>query len=261
MATPTDAPVFGSEVWLCGPFAKPRRLSEALADLLVVARESYAWPTTEKPAISQQRIIDLETETHRRIVQLDSANAHWIVQAVSRWGGNNASAQSVIANAPPARRSELAGLVGQLLNPDSVRGALEGLAKQPGIGLVMATKIYRFCDPHVGAALDRHSSYFFNSLQIRDDDGGTRPCTRFKREWANGKHRTSRLASYSMAGCFLNLNEYLATYLPLLRTVATLLNAQRGGFVCAASRTTKSWYAADVEMAAYYWWSRSARYR
>lgn len=255
MAPPLDAPAFDSHTYLCISLAEMLCSSEALADLLVDARENYTW--RETTAASQQKIIDLETETERRIRRLDAENAHWIVQKVSSWGGNYARAQSVIAAAPPAQKSRLASLIGKLLDPESARSALNELTKQPGVGLVMATKIYRFCCPGRGAAVDRHSSYFFNSLQVRGEGGESRPCTRFKREWASGKHRTSRLAIYSEATCSMNLNEYLATYLPLLGRIAGLLNVKRRGFVCAASRVTKLWRPADVEMAAYYWRSQN----
>jgi hypothetical protein len=257
MAAPIDAPVFGSDICLCGSLAGTLCPSEALADLLVEARENYAWPRAETAAASQQRIVDLETETRRRIVRLDAENAHWIVQQVSRWGRNKPKAQRVIDDAPPEQKSELASLITQLLGPDSTRSALHALTKQPGVGLVMATKIYRFCCPDIGAAVDRHSSYFFNSLQIRGEGRRSRPCTQFKRQWENGKRRTSRLAVYYETGCSFNLNEYLAAYLPLIRKIADLLNAKRGGFVCAASRVRKLWRTADVEMAAYYWWSKN----
>ncbi len=64
--------------------------------------------------------------------------------------------------------------------------ALRALAKQPGLSLVMASKVYRFCCPDVRAAVDRHSSYFFNSLPLQAEGGPVGNCTRFKREWANG---------------------------------------------------------------------------
>jgi len=54
-------------------------------------------------------------------------------------------------------------MIGWLLTSGSTEHALRELTKQPGLGLVMASKIYRFCSPHIGAAVDRHSSYFFNS--------------------------------------------------------------------------------------------------
>jgi hypothetical protein len=121
---------------------------------------------------------------------------------------------------------------------------------------VMASKVYRFCCPDVGAAVDRHSSYFFNSLPLQAEGGPVSTCTRFKREWANGQHKTSRLATFTDPSCEANLAECWSKYLPALATIAERLNSQRGGFLCAATKARRRWRPADVEMASYSWWSR-----
>jgi hypothetical protein len=121
----------------------------------------------------------------------------------------------------------------------------------------MATKIYRFCRPLEGAAVDRHCSYFFNSLDLIDVDGERAKCVIFKREWATGRHRTSRLANFTSRGLDANLREYVRRYLPLLVAIANCLNARSLTFTCAATGREKYWRPADVEMAAYQWWSRN----
>jgi hypothetical protein len=49
--------------------------------------------------------------------------------------------------------------------------AFDQLNNIDGIRLVIATKVYRFCHPDIGAALDRHVSYFVNSLEISQRTG------------------------------------------------------------------------------------------
>lgn len=105
--------------------------------------------------------------------------------------------------------------------------------------------------PLVGAAVDRHSSYFFNSLPVI----GHGFSTNFRREWANGRHTTSRLAIYQAARYRGNRTEYFAAYVPLLMCIARQLNVGGHQFVCAATGAIKQWTPADVEMAAYYWWA------
>src|ERR1017187_4598410 len=102
------------------------------------------------------------------------------------------------ARASSEQNCTFARLIKQLLTPLSATTALGALTKQSGLGLVMASKIYRFCCPDVGAAVDRHSSYFFNSLPLQVEGGPpVSTCTRFKRQWANGQYRASRLAIYT----------------------------------------------------------------
>ena len=255
MPPPNDAPAFSTEILLIESDRKNLRVSELLADLLSEAREQYVWGA-KSASESQEIIVRLESETARRLADLHGDSAQWIIQEVSRWGGNNETAIRTIASASPEQKQTFAELIGWLLTSGSTEHALRGLTKQPGLGLVMASKVYRFCCPHIGAAVDRHSSYFFNSLSVRDEAGKQRVCTQFTREWDNGKHKTSRLAIYTDPKRDANLKEYCATYLPLLAAIADALNSQRGGFLCATSRARRPWRPTDVEMAAYFWWSQ-----
>jgi hypothetical protein len=80
------------------------------------------------------------------------------VQRVSEWVGNRTKAKDVISNTSDTQKQQLAGFIRELLMPSSIKSGLRGLTGQPGIDLVMATKIYRFCTPSTGAAVDRHCS-------------------------------------------------------------------------------------------------------
>jgi hypothetical protein len=105
--------------------------------------------------------------------------------------------------------------------------------------------------PTVGASVDRHCSYFFNSSQIM----GLGLSTRFSREWSNGQHTASRLAIYQNAGYLQNRDGYFRAYLPLLSCISNALNMGGHNFMCAATRAMGNWTPTDVEMAAYYWWA------
>jgi hypothetical protein len=258
MPPPNDAPVFSTEIRLIESDQNELRVSDLLADLLSGARERYVWGAKAAPE-SQEVIVRLESEIARRLTDLHGDNAQWIIQEVSRWGGNNETAIRSVAFASAEQKQTFAELIGRLVTPLSPDHALRALSKQAGLGLVMASKIYRFCCPQVGAAVDRHSSYFFNSLSVYDTSGKPRVCARFTREWATGKHSTSRLAVYTDSKRDANLKEYCATYLPLLGAIADALNSQRGGFLCATSRIRRPWRPADVEMAAYFWWSQRVK--
>jgi hypothetical protein len=259
LAPPVDAPVFHSAIRLVR-LPQGWSISGKLADLLTDEREHYSW-NSNMAAVSQKNILDLEVEVARRIEHLDAGNAGWIIREVSHWGGNNQKAAQTLASASSQQNGTFARLIEQLLTPASAIDALRAFAKQPGLSLVMASKVYRFCCPDVGAAVDRHSSYFFNSLPLQAEGGPLGNCTRFKREWANGQHRASRLATFTGPNCEANLGEYCRAYLPALGTIAEVLNSQGGGFLCAATKTKKRWRPADIEMAAYSWWSRVDRYR
>jgi len=257
MPAPNDASVFGSELHILASEGGTLRLSDRLVELFVQSRERYAWPKKQTAEDSQKKIVDLEKQVHILTANLDGENAQLIVQEVSEWGGNNAKAKHAISCASHAQKQEFARLFSELLTPSATKSALQGLTVQPGVDLVMATKIYWFCVPRVGAAIDRHCSYFFNSLWDRRVLGAPRACAQFRREWANGKHRATRSATFSKAGPEWNLHQYLDTYLPLLAAIADSLNSMVGGFRCTASQNTKAWRPADVEMAAYHWWSRN----
>lgn len=230
-----------------------------LADVLSTSREQYVWKA-ESAKESQENVVRLELETARRIADLNGANAQWIALKVSRWGGNRATRK--VASWSSGQKSRVAELIKRLLIPASLKEALRELTEQPGLSLVMASKIYRFCCPQFGAAVDQHSSYFFNSLPALDESAKLiGVCTRFKREWSSGEHRQSRLATYTSLNCDLNLSEFCDTYIPRLTEIAQALNSKRSGFLCAASGATRLWRPTDVEMAAYMWWSRNAGQR
>ena len=259
MAAPTDTTVLG-DLHIRKDAEGVISLSGELAELLVQARSGYAWRASS--STSQQRIIDLERDTHERIESLNDEKAHWIIQQVSRWGGNRGSASPKIDHASPAEKREFAGLIQALLSPRSFEKALSGLSAKPGLDLVIATKVYRFCWPEGGAAVDRHSSYFFNSLDLMDADGKRTKCCQFRRQWDGKRTRagpTSRLAIYDPGGRGrdANLREYAHCYLPLLSAVAASLNGLGLTFTCAATGAKKGWRSADIEMAAYQWWSRN----
>lgn len=257
MPAPNETSIFGSDVFVSGSAESALSVSAGLTDLLIRARSDYAWPTSQTAGRSQQRIIDLENDVAERIANLDDDGTHWIVQQVSLWGGSNDPAQRSINTSSPNQKATLSTLLRELLNPDLLEDALDQLSEQPGLGLVMATKIYRFCQPQMGAAVDRHCSYFFNSIEMKEPGGRGAACTNFRREWATGLHRTSRLAIYSRTGKAVNLREYVRVYLPRLKAIAAALNLLGLSFKCAASGAAKTWTPADVEMAAYQWWSRN----
>jgi hypothetical protein len=257
MPAPNDASVFGSELHILASEVGTLWLSDALVDLFIQSRERYAWPKKQTAQESQKEVIDIEQQFHSLTANVDDENAQLIVQRVSTWGGNNATAKHAIRCASQAQKHEFARLILELLSPSTIKSALRRLAGQPGVDLVMATKIYRFCVPRAGAALDRHCSYFSNPLWDRRVPEAPRACTQFRREWTNGKHNTTRLATFSKTVREWNLDQYLDCYLPLLEAIAGSLNSRVGGFRCAASANRKAWRPADVEMAAYQWWSRN----
>ena len=233
------------------------RLSGVLTSLLVTARGNYDWPVGTSAATSQATIIALENKAANIIASLNASGAHSIVTEVSDWGGNNANTQAKIASATPKIRTKMLTAIQRLLLPNSLAVGLDELSDLPGLRLVMATKVYRFCCPDTGAAVDRHASYFFNSLKILDLTGVHHGSTNFKREWANGEHTRSRLAIYNSSYHKRDRAEFTEVYLPLLRQVAHFLNQCGAKYKCAATSKEKSWRPADVEMAAYYWWARN----
>lgn len=250
MAAPYNASSLPADVtlsWANGGNA----LSPALIRLFVATREAYDWPKGTGNAVSQQRIIDLEAFVRTRLTALSLSSAHEIVKRVSLWAGNNARSHSQIIAYSKQHQDLLQGAIIDLMDPARVSVGINSLCTLPGINLVIASKVYRFCAPMTGAAIDRHASYFFNSLY----DAGNAHCTSFLREWANGRHTSSRLAIYSTRGFSQNKDEYLNTYLPLIKHIALELNARSVRYRCAAIGNKKDWAPADVEMAAYYWWA------
>jgi hypothetical protein len=226
-------------------------LSQSLTNLLVIARENYDWPNGTGAGISQARIIALEGRVCRFLGKLTPTSAHQIVVEVSVWAGNNAQSHRQIVAASEAEKSAMRDAIALLLNPLTARQGIENLSALRGISLVIASKIYRFCFPDAGVAVDRHASYFFNSLSVLG--GGF--STVFLREWSNGPDGSTRLATYAPSRLARNLEEYVEVYLPLLKRVADALNLMPRKYNCAATNIAMSWRPADVEMAAYYWWA------
>lgn len=232
------------------------RVSKNLATLLVESREGYRWPLHNTPETSQRVVLDLEVKVGELLRDLSLSTAHEAVSRVSRWAGNHGRAQVAVDEAPTDVQQIMAKALGQLL-VGQADDALPALCALSGIDLVIATKIYRFCAPQLAAALDRHSSYFLNSLNIQAANGPVTPAAHFRRQWANGNHVQSRLATITRVTRAHNLHEYLVVYLPLLAEVASVLNRQGQHFRCAATGETKTWRPADIDMAAFYWWSQN----
>ena len=230
-------------------------VSTELADLLVSSRNSYDWPEGTGASKSQQTILDLETRAGNWMAELDPAKAHALIQKVSIWGGNNVQAQADIALASPAIKERMMAAIQAILDPNTLAVGLDRLSALPGLRLIMATKVYRFCCPTVGAAVDRHASYFFNSLDVVDAHGALREAAAFKREWENGAHTKSRLASYNPGYHQKNRDEYINSYLPVVTQIAKSLNSMGLTYTCAATKQSNLWRPADVEMAAYCWWA------
>jgi hypothetical protein len=232
-------------------------LSTKLVDILLNSRQNYDWPSGTGTRRSQEIIILLENTIKEILISLTAEQACQIISRASAWGGNNKSAQLQIENAPAFIQRDMKKCILELLCGCQIKNALYNLSQLPGIGLVMASKVYRFCCPNVGVAVDRHSSFFFNSLPLLMLSGQQKYATNFKREWATGKHTTSRLAIYQNSNLLYNLNEYLNSYLPLLNRIASYLNNNGVTYLCPVSNENKTWRATDVEMAAYYWWSQN----
>lgn len=251
MAQPNDAPNWPPGTSIAAGPTGTWLPSAALVRLLVAARNGYDWPAGTGAAASQERIIRLEKATRWRMAALNPANAHKIVVRVSRWAGNNSRSHRELLAAMPADRAAMRAAINNLAAPGTMSAGLDALCELRGLSLVIASKIFRFCCPHVGAAVDRHASYFFNSLPVTG--GGF--ATHFARQWSNQRHSSSRLSIYTAGGYAQNRDEYVQIYLPLLAGIARQLNASGNLYLCAATGLLKGWTAADVEMAAYYWWA------
>lgn len=228
-----------------------------LSELLVEARSNYEWPDGIGAGKSQEIIIELENFTANSIEALSPNKAKSVIERVSEWGGNNKKAQNAISCVGVQIRSLMSDILEKIKDSRILYDCLERLSSLPGLRLVMATKVYRFCCPDVGAALDRHTSYFFNSIKIIDKEGAERCCTEFKREWSTGKHRTSRLAIYQANSHKFNLQIFIEQYLPILDRLSKAFNENDTCYWCKATKTYKYWRLCDVEMAAYYWWSKN----
>lgn len=229
--------------------------SRALIDLLVRARSAYDWPAGAGASQSQQSILNLEAAVAGLVNNLNPNAAHTIVEKVSYWAGNNAVSHSAIVNATQDTMTQMQSAITLLVALGGPGRGLDALSVLPGVSLVIASKIYRFCIPSAGAAVDRHASYFFNSLDIVAPNKQGAKATHFLREWANGRHATSRLAIYNRTRYMQNRQEFTEHYLPVLAQIADELNALPAHYMCAATGRPQTWRPADVEMAAYYWWA------
>jgi len=244
-----------SGVSLCVDADRNIILPNELISLLLAAREGYCWPGGTTRLESQKVVRDLEAEVQQWMDSSGAEGAWNIVQRVSKWGGNNVNSQSQITRADTSTKQAMREAIQRLNKIETPEKGLRALCDLPGINLVMASKIYRFCVPDRGAALDRHSSYFFNSLQRVTEDGTGRGATKFVREWSTAQHKISRLAIYTQTGFERVLREYLTVYLPLLRDIASSLNSSQKLYKSAVHDELTKWRPADVEMAAYYWWA------
>lgn len=227
--------------------------SSALVHLFVAARSNYDWPKGTGANKSQQTIIDLENIVAKHIAALTADNARAICCDVSFWAGNNDKAHAAICNATMPQKEAMQRAILDLVDTGKEAKGLDILCNLPGISLVIASKIYRFCVPQTGAAVDRHASHFFNSLLIKNAD----KASHFVREWTDGGHKSTRLATFTPSNYIRNRDEYVENYLPLLARIAAGLNALPELYTCAATHLKKKWTSADVEMAAYYWWARN----
>lgn len=232
-------------------------LSKELATLLVEYRRDYEWPTGAGIAKSQKAILDLEQHVWALMREPTTENAHAIFERVSEWGGNNRKSHLEIKQANSKTKTEMLSCLKRLgsATPDEMK--LYSLSAIPGVRLVIASKIFRFCCPDFAAAVDRHASYFFNSLDVYSRGIRASKATHFKREWANGRRSASRLAAYTPGSFKANVSQYCGVYLPLLRDVAERLNSTKRLYTCAATGHSRRWRPTDVEMAAYYWWARN----
>jgi len=232
------------------------QLTPDFVNLLVSARECYDWPSGTGARRSQQIIVQLEHKIAEYMSRLDAIGAHKVVCLVSEWAGNNAKAHTAIVDANDSVKAAMLSSLRLLGGQGKPNAGLDRLSGLPGISLVIASKIFRFCYPMCGAAVDRHASYFFNSVSKETDVGAYgRAGTTFKREWSSGRHTASRLAIYTDNGYKHNIKEYVEVYLPLLTSIAECLNGTGKRYTCAATSSQKQWRPADVEMAAYYWWA------
>lgn len=251
MPEPNDTPCLPPGTTLTR-FADVRcSLSHPLVQLLLQARSEYDWPAGTGPVACQTTILNLEATVNRHLMDLTPATAHAIIVEVSAWAGNNANSHAHIVGATLAQQAQTQAAITRLITPGRECVGIDALCNLPGIRLVIASKIFRFCSPNQGAAVDRHASYFFNSLQVV----GAGTATHFAREWANGRHTTSRLAIHTVGGYSRNKAEYFEFYLPTLACIARAMNAIPALFICAATNLPRRWTPADVEMAAYYWWA------
>lgn len=231
-------------------------VSDALADILLWARKNYEWPNGGGLAGTAE----LERQVAANPGTPDEVAG--LVRAVGDWGGLRAPALSNIANwgyADRQRATSAIAMLRQAAPTANAAPAVSALVGLPGLSLVAASKVYRFAAPTVGASVDRHSSYFFNSLPQHHAGGqAVGWVTSFQREWVNGAHTQSRLATYQPAPLNVNLGMYVNSYLPALAGIAGYLNDSGRHFDDRARGPGQLWRPTDVEMAAFYWWQQKA---
>lgn len=252
MSAPNDAECLRPDVMLTltdGQYIP----SPSLVKLLLEARNSYNWPKGTSSADSQRRIIELKEEVRKYLLDLTPACARAIVARVSEWAGNNAASHEQICIATPEQQDQMRAAIAALTTQEQEKEGrgIDALCALPGINLVIASKVFRLCSPNRGAAIDRHTSYFFNSLQVANSG----KATHFRREWTDRSKKTSRLAIYTPSNYTQNKAEYFTAYLPILRSIAQAMNDIPAFYTCAATGKETRWTPADVEMAAYYWWA------
>lgn len=225
-------------------------VSPALAELLVSARNHCTWRGT--PGESQKHLHTLLADTARALATPKPVALQQLLARISKWDGGGKEA-AIAAWRDDERAGAVAALV-DLHAGVAVQQRLLELQALPGIGLVLATKVYRFVAPQTAAAAERHSTYFTNSLAVRNADGATEFASHFRREWASGARAASRWAAYGDKD--VEVREYLERYLPLLKEIADAQNTEGLQYTCAARGVTYAWTPADVEMAMYSWWAR-----
>ncbi|MCU7247289.1 hypothetical protein [Pseudomonas koreensis] len=252
MAVPNDAKCFPAGVGLNTGIASGLVMpSSDLVLLLTNARQDYDWPFGTGKVKSQRRVIELEKKVVHLLKSLNEASAHKIICKISWWAGNNLRAKIRIRNASALEKKAMLRAIQICLTVGREQEGIDALSKLPGLRLVIATKIFRFLRPLEGAAVDRHASYFFNSLSVSGVG------TAFIREWSGKARTSSRLAAYTAANHRRNLSEYIDVYLPMLERMANVLNIMKHAFECPVTGFKTDWTPADVEMAAYYWWARN----
>ena len=240
---------FGEDVFVTRT-ADGLEISPALGELLVAARNDCTWRGTAVE--SQKRLLVLLADTARALVAPKAVALQQLVVRISKWDGNGKEA-AIVAWGEDERVRALTALVDLRAGVD-VQERLLQLEALPGIGVSLATKIYRFVAPETAAAADRHSTYFANSLPVQGADDGWELACNFRREWASGSRVASRWAVYGDKE--VEVREYVVCYLPFLKELSDALNAANLPYTCAARRVPCAWTPADVEMAMQFWWAK-----
>jgi hypothetical protein len=136
--------------------------SDEFLDLLTDNRSKYDWPAGTGAYKSQQIILALETQVADLMHKLTADSAHKIITRVSEWAGNSSNAHRDILQASESDQLRMHDSLLAFDNDSGPRTAIDRLSSLPGISLVIASKVYRFCRYMIGGTVDRHASYFFN---------------------------------------------------------------------------------------------------